>query len=376
MFSRLSSRAVLPGCGLFILSMVLLSACVPSGQPDVTAVPMTTPFTSATSAAGSTNVVYGISDSILLSDSATEQVQQFKAMKAMGITSVRVDASWAKGQPDGPESFDFASLDQIVASLHKVGLSADLIIDQTPSWAAVSDRQGTTWAQPASASAFAAWAGAVAARYADSSVVKYLEIWNEPNIVNFWRPQPDPAAYTMDLKAAYAAIKRVDPSIVVLSGGLAPAVNGRQNYNPRTFLKDMYTAGAKGSFDAVAYHPYSYPASPDQFRTWSAWSQLSETSPSLRSVMIENGDSAKKVWITEFGAPTSGFGNVGFTGQSNELVQAISLVKKLSWVGSFYIYNWADPSSLRPGQKAFGLLTDDGVQKPAYAAVSAALRAP
>ena len=31
-----------------------------------------------------------------------------------------------------------------------------------------------------------------------------------------------------------------------------------------------------------------------------------QTSPSIRSIMVANGDSAKKIWITEFGAPTSG----------------------------------------------------------------------
>jgi polysaccharide biosynthesis protein PslG len=80
----------------------------------------------------------------------------------------------------------------------------------------VSGEQGNEWAQPASASAFGTWAGAVAARYAHSGVVKYFEIWNEENTAAFWLPKPDPAAYTADLQAAYAAIKKADPSAVVI----------------------------------------------------------------------------------------------------------------------------------------------------------------
>ncbi len=112
--------------------------------------------------------------------SPAEQVQQLQAMKATGITSVRVDANWYGGQPDGPDSYDWTSLDQVVASIQEVGLSADLIIDGCPPWAAVSGAQGNQFAQPASPAAFANWAAAVAKRY-DSKGAKYFEIWKEPN---------------------------------------------------------------------------------------------------------------------------------------------------------------------------------------------------
>ena len=85
--------------------------------------------------------------------------------------------------------------------------------------------------------------------------------------------------------------------------------------------------------------------------------------------MAANGDSAKKIWITEFGAPTSGTTqNVSDAEQSNELVQAISQVKQLSWIGSLYVYTWQDVPD-----EGFGLLTVGGAQKSAYAAVVAAL---
>jgi hypothetical protein len=323
-------------------------------------------------AVASAAVVYGVSDPALLTQSATVQVEQLEAMKAMGVTSVRLEANWYWGQPTGPSSFDWGELDQAVASIQKVGLSADLIIDGCPAWAAVSDAQGDMYAQPASSAVFATWAGAVAARYGDKGV-KYFEVWNEPNLAVFWQPAPDPAAYTADLKVAYAAIKVVDPSAVVLSGGLAPADNDGTDYDPRTFLEDMYADGAEGSFDGLGYHPYSYPDSPDTVASWSGWSMMSDTSPSIRSIMTENGDSRKKIWITEYGAPTSGPNSVGETGQSTDLVQAISQVASLDWIGSFYIYTWSDISTLPADENGFGLLTDENTQKPAYSAVTGAL---
>jgi polysaccharide biosynthesis protein PslG len=417
MFSHPSRGLIRARFGLLGLGIIVLSACAagsgtgtaeqasdPIASPASAVAPATavTPATatskpvaarklSATARAGATataaataaaavpvaasgDTVYGVSDPNLITQSATAQVQQLQAMKAMGVTSVRLEANWNGGQPNGPGSFDWAPLDLVISSIHQVGLSADLVVDGCPSWAAVSGAQGDMYAQPASPAAFATWAGAVAARYGPKGV-RYYEIWNEPNLAIFWQPKPDPAAYTADLKAAYTAIKAADPSSIVISGGLGIAADDGTNYDPRTFVKDIYADGAAGSFDGLGYHPYSYPDSPDTYASWSGWSIMNQTSPSLRSIMSSNGDSAKKIWITEYGAPTSGPSSVGETGQSTDLVQAITQASELHWIGSLYIYTWADLSSLPADQAGFGLLTDSNAQKPAYSAVATTLAA-
>ena len=409
MFSRSHRKLILPGFGLLAVGVIVLSACAagdaanagkqasdpivtsataiaPSvaAPPAIATIPSAAKSAATRKSAGATRksagpdpsavpdaTVYGVSDPNLLNQSAAVQVEQLKAIKAMGFTSVRLDASWYWGQSSGPGSFDWAGLDQAVASIREVGLSADLIVDGCPPWAAVAGAQGQ-FAQPASSAAFATWAGAVAARYSIKGI-RYFEIWNEPNLAVFWQPKPDPAAYTADLKAAYAAIKAVDPSAVVLSGGLAPADNDGTDIDPRTFLQDMYADGAKGSFDELGFHPYSYPDSPDTVASWSGWSMMADTNPSIRSIMTQNGDSGKKIWITEYGVPTIGPNSVGETGQSTDLVQAISQVRKLDWIGSLYIYTWSDISTLPADQNGFGLLTDQDVPKPAYSAVATAL---
>lgn len=426
MSSRSPRRLALPGLGLLVLGTLALSACAAAGTgssgggqvegiaatPIAVAAPATAdvraashrPTTThsptasqkakaaaaahgATAAAGTSQgaaanlpaaagttggIVYGVSDPALLSESASVQVQQLQQMKAMGVTSVRVDASWYWGQPTQSGGYEWASLDQVVASLQQVGMTADFDIDQTPSWAATSGAQGNMWAAPDSASAYAAYAGAVAARYGGKGV-NYFEIWNEPNLSEFWAPAPNAADYTAILKAAYASIKAADSSAVVISGGLAPAGNTSTSVDPRTFLQDMYSNGAGGSFNGLGDHPYSFPTAPDDIESFSGWSQMSQTSPSLRSIMDANGDSAKKIWITEYGAPTSGPNNISDSGQSTELTQAISIVRSASWVGSFYIYTWADISSLPAEDNGYGLLNQDNSQKPAYSAIAAAL---
>jgi hypothetical protein len=280
-------------------------------------------------------------------------------MKSMGMNTVRVDANWFAGEPVQGQ-FNWSTLDRIMASVHQVGMIADLIIDGCPPWAGAVGATGQ-FAQPASPSEFATWAGAVAARYG-SMGADYFEIWNEPNNPAFWSPTPDPAAYTADLKAADVAIKAVDPSALVITGGLSPGANSSNSYDPVTFFADMYADGAQGSFDAVGDHPYTFPADPDT-DSQGAWGEMGETSPSLRSLMVAHGDSAKKIWITEFGAPT---GIVTEAQQTAELTQAITAAQNNSWIGAFYIYSWQDG-----GTDSFGLLDANGNPKPAYAAVVA-----
>jgi hypothetical protein len=316
--------------------------------------------------------VFGVADPTLLNEPAATQVAQLEAMKAMGITSVRLDANWYWGQINGPGSFVWAPLDEAMASVHKVGLTADLILDGCPPWASVPAANGAEFSQPASPATFATWAQAVAARYGPLGA-KYFEVWNEPNLVGSWAPTPNPAAYTQDLVAAYAAIKGVDPSAVVLTGGLAPTYNTSTTINATTFLTDMYADGAKGSFDGVGDHPYSFPAAPDTFESWSGWSQMEATASSMRSVMIANGDAAKKLWITEYGAPTTGPSAVSEADQSQDLTQAIAQVKQVSYIGSLYIYTWQDVDSVGVGNDGYGMLGDTGAQKLSYAAVTAAL---
>lgn len=317
--------------------------------------------------------VFGIADPDLITEPATRQAAQLADMKAIGITSVRLDADWAAVQPVGPGTFDWGHLDQVVRSVLAAHLSVDLIIDGCPPWAAVAAGRDTPSPQPASAAQFAAWAGRVAARYTPEGV-RIFEIWNEPNNKDAWQPAPNPAAYTADLVAAYSAIKRVDPSAFVLSGGLAPGLTHDGDLSPVDFLQAMYADGARGSFDGVGFHPYSYPALPDSYELWSGWSQLSQTHPSLRTVMARHGDAGKPIWITEYGAPSDGPYGVGNTAQAAAITQAIADVRKTSWIGAFYLYSWQDDGTDPAADEDwFGLFSASGARKPAYYAVKASI---
>jgi hypothetical protein len=311
---------------------------------------------------------FGLSVPSLVSETASQQAAALANMKSIGLTWVRVDADWSWLQPSAT-TFDWAPLDQVVKAIEAAGMNADLVIDNSPAWArnAAAD---VAWGEPASAATYGTFAGEVAARYGPMGVKAY-EIWNEENQQAFWYPAPNPSLYTAMLKYAYAAIKAVEPDSIVISGGLAPAADDSEgDIAPIEFLQDIYADGARGSFDALGDHAYSYPTLPDTYETYSGWSQMDQTSPSLRSVMVANGDGAKQIWITEIGAPSAGPNGVGTAAQATEVTEAVAGAKASSWIGAMFFYTYEDAAT---DPDYFGLLNADGSAKPAWSALATAL---
>lgn len=318
-------------------------------------------------------VIFGVSDPKLIHQTAKVQAAQLARMRSIGINSIRLDANWDWVQFGGPQSFYWAQIDREIHSARAAGMSVDLIIDGCPPWAAPAGSSQSPAARPASAQQFAGWARDVASRYGPLGVKDY-EIWNEPNDTKFWQPAPNPAFYTKMLQDSYRAIKRVERSALVTTGGLAPVTTHGGSISSIAFLRGMYAHGAKGYFDAVALHPYSFPALPGTYEPWSAWSQMSATNPSIRSVMRNHNDWRKPIWISEFGAPSNGPSGVGASGQAAELRQAIALSKSTRWIGSLFIYTWLDAgTSTRTNADWFGLLTSRNRPKAAYWAVKKAI---
>ena len=224
--------------------------------------------------------IFGVSIPSLIVQSPATQAAWLANLKSIGITSIRAGADWRSIQYVGPNTYDWAPLDHEIDSIRAAGMTVDLVIAGCPPWAAVRSVAHKLSPQPANPATYAKFAAAVAARYARQGVNDF-EIWNEPNNAIFWQPKPNAVAYTADLRAAYASIKAVDSSAFVITGGLAPEANHLKNINAVTFLKDMYADGAKGSFDALGYHPYSYPALPNTYEPWSGWSQMRQAPISI-----------------------------------------------------------------------------------------------
>jgi len=203
--------------------------------------------------------------------------------------------------------------------------------------------------------------------------LRAVEVWNEPNLAIFLE-SPDPAkAYASILKAAYPRIKDAAPWVTVLGGSLA--------FSDGDFLTALYDEHAiKGSYDAIAYHPYNEGRDPrdpwlPQYRKYA----FGPGTRWLRDVMVEHGDAAVDLWITEFGfttcAPGSSFWCVSEAEQA-EFTEAGYEIARERWpfVKAVINYNLRNKGTAPADREAhFGLLRRDFSPKPAYKAFERAL---
>jgi hypothetical protein len=301
---------------------------------------------------------------------ARERSRYLEAVKGVGASWIRIGIYWSVIQRRGPSSYDWAPFDGVVTAARRRGLRVLGTILYAPAWARARGMPSS--APPADPAAFAAFAGRAARHLARLGVHAY-EIWNEPNIAGFWAGGPDPARYTQLLRASYRTIKRADRGATVVSAGLSPFASygaaNAESMNPLTFLERMYANGARGSMDAVGWHPYNFPYGLGYY-SWSAWSQMSETQPSARSVMSAFGDAGKQIWPTEMGAPTgTSSQSVSETAQAQLVTDMYSKLGSWSWAGPAFLYNYRDKgTNLSDREQNFGIIRWDWSPKPSYTA--------
>lgn len=352
-------------------------------QPEITPTSETlTPIPSAVPAPTSKQTTeYGIAaGGILVGQSQDYLNKYFTHLSSLGVTWVRWDIDWSIVQSDDPSSYDWSGVDRVAATAKRYGINSLAIITYTARFARNKDcvNSGSS-CQPDQAQTFGVFAGKVASRY--KALISHFEIWNEPNSKLFWGPRPDTAVYAENLKEAYLQIKNANPGAFVLSGGLSASDDiADTSFSPVTFIEELYSHQYNRYFDGVALHPYTYPATPNYVSAWNNWQRIK----SVRQLMIKGGDSAKKIWITEYGAPTGGPGNpfsfnrldnfhygrdyVDEAAQVEFLNEATTYYKKNSgWLGPFFWYSLRDNGTNRDTpENFFGLLRFDESEKPAF----------
>jgi polysaccharide biosynthesis protein PslG len=329
-----------------------------------------------------------------------------------GGTSLRDDVSWASVEAVRG-TFDWSGPDKIVTEAATHRLHVLMIVDTTPAWASGASTSANDWfwLPPRTPSDYGRFAAAVAARYGaggrfwrkNPRVPRYLpagiELWNEENLGGAWGDTtPSPEKYAVMVKSAYARVRRADPKMTVLIGGLAPAggyndVNctGSRSeghdgtaWNPVNYLQALYAHGIHGHFAAVAWHPYLYwngatAAQMLAYHRCSAWTQMARTPVSARSLMVSHGDSRKRIWATEAGAPTcvasATYICVSAAQQADLATREARIWKRLPWAGGYYWYDIRDDNlGTQNRESHFGTARRTDTHKPAYAALLRAWR--
>lgn len=281
-------------------------------------------------------------------------------MLAGNMKWARSDFSWSS--VEGTQGvYNWATPDAVVAYQQGLGLSILAIIENPPTWALTAGVLNAT-----GQTRLALFTVALVARYAPQGVKAY-EFFNEVNISSNWQKfNYDTTLYATLLQASYQAAKAVDPTIQFLHSGLAnQQTNDATHQKSTDFLTTVYTTIGAGYFDAFNYHAYGTGG----YFTTASLNELK----SLYALMVTNGDSVKKVWVTEFGYPTNGTGGQAFTDEGSQalmLQSAIRGMRTLPYIGPIIFYDFVDDVGSQPDREGyFGMLRSDGTHKPSYITV-------
>lgn len=297
--------------------------------------------------------------------SDAEMNAEFEDYANLGVRWLRVDVWWSLVQPTKDGSFNWTKIDKVVAVAASHGIQIVGVLNSTSNNA--QSWTDSTFAAAATQTGFASFAKAAAAHFGSS--INHWEILNEPNMHGI-----APASYARLLKQAYTAIHSVSNGDTVITGGLAAAPSTSASVvGAVDYLKGIYAAGAGGYFDAVGYHPYSWPLMPSDSKVWNGWQIMED---GIRGTMIANGDADLQVWMTEFGAPTAGSDKaVSQKAQAAMLSEAYALAQTEKWAGPLMWFTYEDGEI--PGSQAnwFGLLDSSGNHKASYAAYQSLARA-
>ena len=78
--------------------------------------------------------------------------------------------------------------------------------------------------------------------------VDYWELWNEPNIVGFWKPYPKAEQYVLLMKEFYSIIRELDPNDKIVGGSLARL--------DLPYADSILRMGIDKYINIFSFHPY------------------------------------------------------------------------------------------------------------------------
>ncbi len=316
------------------------------------------------------------------------------AALGLGVRVARVPVDWAALAPD-PDTVDTAYRDEVVGRvLHAQanGQQVIMMLAQSPAWASGADDP----AAPPTPAHYADFGRAMAdlhdtllaAGVAPQTVLAW-EVWNEPNVEEFWpgRPVRDGAYVLLDVSAAseYAGLLTATwqvmqarhPGVRLLGGSLASA--------DTAYLEALYAAFPPGvrPFHALSVHPYArvdvvngphygLAQYPDQCNGLEdplapPWC-FKQGVENLRAVLDRHGDADVGIWFTEFGVDSSSeWGGAGDEYQQAEhLERALDVLADWARRGDLMripVATWYRLLDEGPDD-LFGLLRADGSRKP------------
>ena len=211
----------------------------------------------------------------------SDRQRAFDMAQAAGATYVRLSVDWralvpatlptgfVAGDPTSP-GYRWSGLDSVLGQAQAAGLTPILDISTVPDWAYATKPKPPNGGTPRAAD-LGDFAKALATHYDGSTpdvpAEHVFQVWNEPNLSLDLNPV-NANAYRGMVNAVATAVHSVDPTNLVVAGGLDPfghkKKKGQKWYStaPLAYMRSLLCL-SKGT------HPHSTCSKPIHFDVWS-----------------------------------------------------------------------------------------------------------
>lgn len=324
---------------------------------------------------------------------ATKRELAVKMAAEAGFTWLRQEFPWEDIEIHGKGDFEdrrhepyrsaWEKYDQIVDLAEKYDMTLIVRLSNPPAWTRAQGDAVGEKAPPDNYADFADFVAAVVERYRGR--IRHYQLWNEPNTHREWGDYAlSPEDYTELLRVSAGAARQADPEVVVIAAAMAatidlqpdtqPAINN--SLNDLLYLQRMYDAGAAAYFDIGAVQGYGLWSGPTDHRMHPRVINFGHPQ-FVRDLMVQNGDAAKALWISEmnWNAVPDGieprYGQVSPAQQAAYLPVAYERIRtEWPWLGvanTWYLKRATDEWE-RNGQPEayFRLLAPDFTPQPIY----------
>jgi Glycosyl hydrolases family 39 len=314
----------------------------------------------------STNVRFGLQDDAWLQSGTLDQ--RLALVDKLGPDVVRYTLRWdliARIRPTratnpNDKAYDWRIADRVLAGLRAHRVQVLITLWGAPSWA--NGGRAPNFA-PVSKWPLSSFAVAAIKRY---PYVKLWEVWNEPNLRTFLRPNSPSTYVSKLLNPTYDALHATRGGIRVAGGATSPRQTPT-GMAPIAFMRGMRAAHAR--LDAYSHHPYptSRFETPTKAncRYCKGLLSMARLLDLIREVRRDFGN--KRIWLTEYGyqtnPPDRALG-VSKALQARYLAQAARIAYKAPYVDLLINFLVRDETPV--GRWQSGLFTAGGVAKPSF----------
>jgi hypothetical protein len=305
----------------------------------------------------------------------------------MGTTVSRLFVDWANIEPTQGQ-WDWTQTDSEYQQMVAAGLQPEIVVFTAPCWA----RPSTSCTDPSQTGPPDSQYDADWAQFLKDVVARYpealaIEVWNEPNLNQYWLPLANAGRYEQILQEAYSAVKSVDPSMTVISAGmlLAPLVSEDTlllgGEGDVEYLTTLFTLGAAKYMDGLGLHLYPSDYLGLTPETWDP-NAMTTWIGNVQTVLGLEGIPNEPLYITEMGVSTATESNWPAAAtpqqQATDLVDMVHIAQDTANVKLVTIHtledSTADPSDSDSAiDQGWGVFSSSGAPKPSACALAPVL---